>query len=94
MVKTTDDKNNCKNYGVPLYGAGWVPSCALGSVTDSAKSEEGDDSTSLPPASSVANHIFLAGGGGKGRSGIPNALLISKYDPESDNLSDEPVNAT
>lgn len=90
MGKSSGDIQNCKKYGVPLYGAAWVPSGALGSIPNSSRSGD-DDSTSLPPSNIIGNHVLLAGGGGEGSSGIPNTLLISKYDSESNYLSDEPV---
>ncbi|EPS71638.1 hypothetical protein M569_03119, partial [Genlisea aurea] len=62
-----------QKYGVPLYGAAWVP--------NSASNTEND----------VNSHVIVAGGGGEGHSGIPNALLLSKFDSESSSLSSQPV---
>lgn len=72
-----DDESSCKKYGVPLYGAAWAPLAAWGS-----------DSTA---SSKVNGHVVLGGGGGEGRSGIPNALLVSAFDADSNFLSDQPV---
>ncbi|XP_073059445.1 SEC12-like protein 2 [Primulina eburnea] len=72
-----DDESSCKKYGVPLYGAAWAPLAA--GVSDSTAS------------SSVNGHVVLAGGGGEGRSGIPNALLVAALDLGSNSLSDQPV---
>ncbi|KAF7147824.1 hypothetical protein RHSIM_Rhsim03G0184600 [Rhododendron simsii] len=55
---------NCKNYGIPLYGASWIS----------------DD-----------NYLVFAGGGGEGRSGIPNALLLARFDFESNCLNDRTI---
>ncbi|GER39182.1 transducin/WD40 repeat-like superfamily protein [Striga asiatica] len=81
------DKNDqgfgCKKYGVPLYGAAWVP-------TASAAVKEDQSSERESPAS-ISRHVVLAGGGGEGHSGIPNSLLLSAFDYESASLSDEPI---
>ncbi|KAG5558585.1 hypothetical protein RHGRI_008509 [Rhododendron griersonianum] len=37
------------------------------------------------------NYLVFAGGGGEGRSGIPNALLLARFDFESNCLNDQPV---
>ncbi|KAK3023545.1 hypothetical protein RJ639_044899, partial [Escallonia herrerae] len=76
---------NCKKYGVPFYGASWVPPTVLRSDSDGAgASGEG------PPIAAEC-YVVLAGGGGEGRSGIPNALLLSQFDPATNSLSDQPV---
>ncbi|KAL6577585.1 hypothetical protein OROMI_009913 [Orobanche minor] len=81
------DKNDgelgCKKYGVPLYGAAWVPIATV--KGDSAAESEN------PSSYNGSLHVVLAGGGGEGHSGIPNALLLSAFDFESTSLSDEPV---
>ncbi|KAL6505807.1 hypothetical protein OROHE_023186 [Orobanche hederae] len=85
------DKNDgelgCKKYGVPLYGAAWVPIATV--KEDSAAESEN------PSSYNGSRHVVLAGGGGEGHSGIPNSLLLSAFDFESTSLSDEPshVNA-
>lgn len=73
------DDRSCRKYGVPLYGVAWVPPSSL--AVDAKDDEE----------SSVIPHVVLAGGGGEGRSGIPNALLLSAFDSDSNSLSDQPV---
>ncbi|KAL6543817.1 hypothetical protein OROGR_010314 [Orobanche gracilis] len=81
------DKNDgelgCKKYGVPLYGAAWVPAVAV-------KEDNAAESENLA-SYNESRHVVLAGGGGEGHSGIPNALLLSAFDSESTSLSDEPV---
>ncbi|XP_057790667.1 SEC12-like protein 2 isoform X2 [Salvia miltiorrhiza] len=74
-----DEALSCKKYGVPLYAAAWVPSAA--GRLDTAKELE-------TPAKPL---VVLAGGGGKGNTGIPNAILLSAFDSESCSLSDQPV---
>lgn len=87
MGKSSHDADigaNCKKYGVPFYGASFVPRNALrSSETESKREDEivGDGS----------NYVVFAGGGGEGRSGIPNALVISLFDSASNSLSDQPV---
>lgn len=77
------DASTCQKYGVPLYGAAWVPSAA-------AKEDSGKDSET-PAAAPPKRLVVLSGGGGEGHSGIPNALLLSAFDSESTSLSDQPV---
>lgn len=79
------ETTNCKKYGVPLYGAAWAPAAAFRSDT------KRDDVDGSPPSISTENYVVLAGGGGEGRSGIPNAILVSRFDSDSNSLSDEPV---
>ncbi|CAA0832969.1 SEC12-like protein 2 [Striga hermonthica] len=81
-----DDELGCKKYGVPLYGAAWLPTTA-----PAAASVEEDKAAEPGTPASISHHVVLAGGGGEGHSGIPNALLISAFDFESASLSDEPV---
>ncbi|XP_027097846.1 SEC12-like protein 2 [Coffea arabica] len=82
--------SNSQKYGVPLYGAGWVPPCAIRSIFSKEDADSGDDSKAPPPAAEE-NHVVLTGGGGEGSSGIPNALLFAKFDFEANSLSDRPV---
>ncbi|XP_057765626.1 SEC12-like protein 2 isoform X2 [Salvia miltiorrhiza] len=76
MGSENDEELNCKKYGVPLYGAAWVPSAAF---------------TANELETPAKRLVVLAGGGGEGHSGIPNALLLSAFDSESCSLSDQPV---
>ncbi|KAL3654209.1 hypothetical protein CASFOL_003890 [Castilleja foliolosa] len=78
-----DDGLGCKKYGVPLYGAAWVPPAAVGKDDSAAESESSSHN--------LNRHVVLAGGGGEGHSGIQNAILVSTFDGESNSLSDEPV---
>ncbi|GAA0160164.1 guanyl-nucleotide exchange factor [Lithospermum erythrorhizon] len=66
-----DVVSSSKMYGVPLYGAAWIPSSAS--------------------SAAMKSYVVLAGGGGEGRSGIPNALLVSEFDFPSNSLADQPV---
>ncbi|KAK4363188.1 hypothetical protein RND71_018429 [Anisodus tanguticus] len=77
------DSANSKNYGVPIYGAGWVPPSALRSAVE--PQDDGGDK------SSPESYVVLAGGGGEGNSGIRNALLVAQFDFDSNDLSDQPV---
>ncbi|KAL8225549.1 hypothetical protein R6Q57_018106 [Mikania cordata] len=86
MVKNSNGGDvgaNYKKYGVPFYGASFVPRNAFRSSDTEPK--DGDDNEV------VGDYLVFSGGGGEGRSGIPNALVISLFDPASNSLSDQPV---
>lgn len=84
MARGTENQEelNSRKYGIPLYGAAWVPPAA-------GKEDVVADSES--PGAAAKRLVVFAGGGGEGHSGIPNALLLSAFDLESNSLSDEPV---
>ncbi|KAJ9560509.1 hypothetical protein OSB04_005669 [Centaurea solstitialis] len=92
MGKSSNDAArgaNCKKYGVPFYGVAFVPRNAA------MKSPEKEP----PPGEGQVvggwwwwiSSCDFCGGGGEGRSGIPNALIISQFDSASNYLSDQPV---
>ncbi|KAL9234323.1 hypothetical protein vseg_009206 [Gypsophila vaccaria] len=74
------ESRNFQRYGVPLYGASFVPRAAVTSTSD-------DDT----PPSTSPEYLVLSGGGGEGNSGIPNALLLTEFDRTVNSLSDEPL---
>ncbi|KAG5531194.1 hypothetical protein RHGRI_025971 [Rhododendron griersonianum] len=94
-----DADANCKKYGVPFYGASWVPPTAIRSEPNPTPPppppppEQGDESSGdgSPSISDDNSLVLFAGGGGEGRSGIPNALLLARFDFASNSLSDHPV---
>lgn len=121
---TGSDPPNCQKYGVPLYGASWVPLNAIGSAdaksgdtesenaksgdtnsddarlenvksgdkkSEDVKSGDGEGSSSAPPPSNQLHYLVFAGGGGEGRCGIPNEILLAEFDFSADSLSDHPV---
>ena len=101
------EPSNSRKYGVPFYAAAWVPSISLKSEKESPESEidrdqsgdgDGDvsaDDKTFPshPTTAVNYYVAAAGGGGEGRSGISNALILAHFDFESCSLSDQPVNS-
>ncbi|XP_020578854.1 SEC12-like protein 2 isoform X2 [Phalaenopsis equestris] len=50
-----------------------------------------DEDFALSPAHRNKLLLALGGGGGEGRSGVPNAILLTLFDLESRSLSDYPV---
>lgn len=84
------DSPNSNNYGVPIYGAGWVPPSALRSAVEPPADDEKDDGDKSS-SSTPGNYVVLAGGGGEGNIGIRNALIVAQFDFDSNVLSDEPV---
>ncbi|KAM4099267.1 hypothetical protein ACJW30_07G144700 [Castanea mollissima] len=82
--KKTDSSLSFRKYGVPLYSTGWRRSKDRDLDRDRS-SDNGEVSNS------TQYDVVLAGGGGEGRSGIPNAVLISAFDSDANSLSDQPV---
>ncbi|KAG0471288.1 hypothetical protein HPP92_015834 [Vanilla planifolia] len=92
-----------KTYGLPLYCAAWVPLDRIGdAVNDKEVAETTQDDLSIAgkavaaeaapsPAKADQLLVVLGGGGGEGRSGVPNAVLLSQFDVASNSLSDQPV---
>ncbi|KAK3183547.1 hypothetical protein Dsin_030833 [Dipteronia sinensis] len=94
------ESHNLQKYGVPFYGAAWVPYSHVRSKLlspegiNKEENDGGDRNGSEDEASSAAGgnyYVVLAGGGGEGRSGIPNAVVLSHFDFASNSLSDQPV---
>ncbi|XP_057425041.1 SEC12-like protein 2 isoform X2 [Lotus japonicus] len=82
------DPPHLKKYGVPFYSVAWPPQHILKPrKTDSTDT----DHDSEPETPAAGNYIVLAGGGGEGSSGIPNAVLLAHFDFASNSLSDQPV---
>ncbi|KAI9079819.1 hypothetical protein K1719_038229 [Acacia pycnantha] len=88
------DPPNFKKYGVPAYSVAWIPPNVIKSVlnqTTGESSDNADNSTPQPPEQSGEHYLAIAGGGGEGSSGIPNAVLLAHFDVASNSLSDQPV---
>ncbi|KAJ4709752.1 SEC12-like protein 2 [Melia azedarach] len=105
-MSTNAEFHNLQKYGVPLYGAGWVPydhvRSKLKPEEDKKEEEEEEDQNGSQDeavtdksdeisSSSNDYYVVLTGGGGEGRSGIRNAVLLSHFDFTSNSLSDQPV---
>lgn len=86
----SSDPHNFQKYGVPFYGAAWVRYSHVKSKLASPQ-QDPDGSADEAPQSSRESYVVLSGGGGEGRSGIPNALVLSHFDFLSNSLSQEPV---
>ncbi|XP_042503062.1 SEC12-like protein 2 [Macadamia integrifolia] len=101
MGKGRDPDPPCfRKYGLPFYSASWVPSKKIFAQKLKQKQEsqkEGEevatDDGSTLTSDTKANRSYLAfaGGGGEGRSGIPNAILLADFDFSSNSLSEQPV---
>ncbi|KAG6765936.1 hypothetical protein POTOM_029997 [Populus tomentosa] len=92
--KKETDPPALQKYGVPLYSAAWLPLQFRHEDHDSSKQHEQDkdrEEITHASASSYEYYVVLAGGGGEGRSGIPNAVLLSRFDFSSNSLSPQPV---
>jgi len=101
------DPPNFKKYGVPFYSVAWIPQHVIKlrqiETADNSSDSDHDSAPSTEPdsepatkadsdSSSIAgNYLLFTGGGGAGRSGIPNALVIAHFDSETNSLSSEPV---
>ncbi|KAE8022854.1 hypothetical protein FH972_008618 [Carpinus fangiana] len=91
------DPPNFQKYGVPFYSAAWVPykSIKFDKEEDREQSTDevsgGHKSSPAPEPSAAQDYVVFAGGGGEGRSGIPNAVVLSQFDFASNVLSDQPV---
>ncbi|KAJ6807876.1 SEC12-like protein 2 [Iris pallida] len=79
MTKRRELLPCCKTYGFPVYCAACVPINRI--------------SPSPTPSADTDDRLFVAlgGGGGEGRSGVPNVLVLSAFDYASGSLSDHPV---
>ncbi|MED6195311.1 hypothetical protein PIB30_036683, partial [Stylosanthes scabra] len=95
------DPPNLKKYGVPFYSLAWLPHHVLRSRHNQTSDESSSADHTLtptkepePPSEELAsgNYLVFAGGGGEGRSGIPNTVLLAHFDVASNSLSDQPVN--
>ncbi|KAA8518166.1 hypothetical protein F0562_015640 [Nyssa sinensis] len=102
MVKNSrnPDPPNCKKYGVPFYGASWVPRRVIKSFPNLTQGDDsredkdevsGNRSSPSLPSNAAEYYLVLSGGGGEGCSGIPNAVLLVHFDFASNLLSDQPV---
>ncbi|CAN1139622.1 SEC12-like protein 2 [Linum perenne] len=87
-----------QKYGIPFYSAAWVPYKELKSriqAKDRAQSDEGNEDAKKTDIAAdrdaSAYYVVLAGGGGEGRSGIANAVIVAHFDFSSGSLSPEPV---
>ncbi|KAF5727665.1 hypothetical protein HS088_TW22G01361 [Tripterygium wilfordii] len=101
MGKTKGPDPPCfQKYGVPFFGAAFVPYKDVRSKLsnlqedhrDSSTDENFDDkSAALTDTTDDGNYVVLAGGGGEGHSGIPNSILLASFDFDSNSLSAQPV---
>ncbi|CAK7326740.1 unnamed protein product [Dovyalis caffra] len=100
MGKTEEaDPQSLQKYGVPLFSAAWLPYKEVRSnlqshhddVDSSEQQEQEKEETPEASSSSYEYYVVLAGGGGEGSSGIPNAVLLSRFDFSSNSLSSQPI---
>lgn len=79
---------SCKTYGFPIYCAAWAPLPHLSPTPTEGEEEEEAAREQEEEPCLIA---VLGGGGGEGHSGIPNVLLLSRFDVPGLSLSDQPV---
>ncbi|KAI4312486.1 hypothetical protein MLD38_037292 [Melastoma candidum] len=91
------EERNYRKYGVPLYCAAYVPSrlLLLQQRAEEEPAEGGDrdkvDEELVHGLETDRDYVLLAGGGGEGRNGIPNAVLLAAFEYADNSLSPEPV---
>ncbi|KAL6125589.1 hypothetical protein ACLB2K_073645 [Fragaria x ananassa] len=62
-------------YGIPLYGVGWVPDGGIPLLSEGAQPPDTESTQSVPDSS----HIVLTGGGGEGSTGVKNAVFVVQF---------------
>ncbi|KAF4364594.1 hypothetical protein F8388_015285 [Cannabis sativa] len=85
------EPQNFKKYGVPFYSVAWVPYNSIRFDPKPKPEDEPDQPKPDDEPTADRKYIVLAGGGGEGNSGIPNAVVLSEFDAASNSLSDQPV---
>ncbi|KAJ0978535.1 hypothetical protein J5N97_014009 [Dioscorea zingiberensis] len=76
-----------KNFYFPIFCAAWVPLAHLAPTPLEEQGEEEAREQGWEPGPIAV----LAGGGGEGKTGVPNALLLSRFEVQTLDLSDQPV---
>ncbi|KAJ0971458.1 hypothetical protein J5N97_019417 [Dioscorea zingiberensis] len=79
---------SCRTYGFPIYCAAWAP---LAHLSPNPLEEQGGEEEAPEQGEEPGPIAVLGGGGGEGHSGIPNALLLSRFEVQALALSDQPV---
>ncbi|CAN1306052.1 SEC12-like protein 2 [Linum perenne] len=84
------DSPAMQKYGIPFYSAAWIPYKELKSKLqseDQARSDGEQEDSIKDPSAAAEYYVVLAGGGGEGRSGIANAIVLVHFDLASNSLS-------
>ncbi|GLJ25316.1 hypothetical protein SUGI_0484610 [Cryptomeria japonica] len=75
------DEKTLKRYRFPIFSASW-------SKYENSQSKEEDQENKNEKKKGQGKYIIMSGGGGEGRTGVENGLILARYDLENEELSE------